>query len=460
MKSKRKNQLVRATLQTSRLLDFFTEKELTAQTAHAKGDWLLVILKELLDNSLDACEDASIPPKITVTADQKGITVTDNGPGIPADTVAGVLDFTVLVSSREHYVSPTRGAQGNALKTILAIPFVLDGKAGRVDIIAHGTRHEIIIGADRISQEPRVGHRQHLDRLVKNGTRVEVHWPVSASSLLEAARHRFLQTADDYTFLNPHLSLAVEWFGERTEVDATDPNWKKWLPSDPTSAHWYGEEHLDRLIAGYITDDERRGKERTVREFVAEFSSLTGTAKQRAVLEKTGLARMSLSALRNGDGLDRDKVQSLLDAMKAHARPIKPAALGVIGRDHLANRLRQLGCEMETFAYRKATGDKDDVPWILETAFAASAAAFDPSADAQRRLISGVNWSPAVAANPFRQLGHESLDAILREQRAGSGEPVVFVLHLACPQVSYTDRGKSAVVIDGGAPGDQQAGDL
>lgn len=41
------------------------------------------------------------------------ITITDNGPGIPAETVAGILDFAVRVSSREAYASPTRGAQGN-----------------------------------------------------------------------------------------------------------------------------------------------------------------------------------------------------------------------------------------------------------------------------------------------------------------------------------------------------------
>jgi DNA topoisomerase VI subunit B len=448
--------LARTTLQTSRLLDFFSEKELTTQTGHPPGDWPLVVVKELLDNSLDACEDVGIAPEITIQVDKKGIIVTDNGPGIPADTVAGVLDYEVRVSSREHYVSPTRGAQGNALKTILAIPFVLDGgEAGRVDITAHGIRHEITIRVDQIRQKPHIDHREHRDRLVKNGTRVKVHWPDSASSILEGAKLRFLQIVDAYTFLNPHLSFAVDWFGQRTEVKATEPRWKKWLPSDPTSAHWYCVKRLDRLIAGYITDDERRGKERTVRALVAEFSGLTATAKQRAVLEKTGLGRMSLSALRNGDGLDRDKVQGLLDAMKAHARPIKPAALGVIGRDHLADRLRQLGCVMETFAYRKVAGDKDGVPWIVETAFAASSAAFDPSAHhAGRRLITGVNWSPSVAGNPFRQLGHESLDSILQEQRAGFDQPVVLVLHVTCPLVSYTDRGKSAVVIDGGEPGD------
>ena len=27
------------------------------------------------------------------------------------------------------------------------------------------------------------------------------------------------------------------------------------------------------------------------------------------------------------------------------------------------------------------------------------------------------------------------------------GEPVILVLHMACPRVEYTDRGKSSVVI-------------
>ena len=75
--------------------------------------------------------------------DEAGITIADNGPGLPAKTVKDVLDFSVRVSSREAYVSPTRGAQGNALKTIVAMPFVLDGGSGRVEIEAHGIHHRI-----------------------------------------------------------------------------------------------------------------------------------------------------------------------------------------------------------------------------------------------------------------------------------------------------------------------------
>jgi DNA topoisomerase VI subunit B len=410
-----------------------------------------VLAKELLDNALDAAEDAGIAPQIAVTVDRDGIIVADNGPGLPADTVDGVLDFAVRVSSREHYASPTRGAQGNALKTTIAMPFVIDGKAGRVDITARGIRHEIRVAVDRIKQEPKVEHQQHKDRFVKKGTSVKVYWSDSASSILRAAGQRFLQIADDFTWLNPHMSLTLNWFGERRVVKATTPNWKKWLPSDPTSAHWYTS--LERVVAGYISDDESKGRDRTIRE----FDGLTGSAKQKIVLDDTGLARINLSALRNGDGLDRAKLVALLDAMKANTRPIKPAALGVIGKEHIAACFRSLGWEMATFGYRKAQGEKDGVPWLIETAFAATAAAFDRGVDAERRrIITGVNWSPAIGANQFRLLGHESLDSTLQEQRAGHNEPVVFLLHLACPCVSYTDRGKSAVVIEGDDDGDEE----
>jgi DNA topoisomerase VI subunit B len=50
--------LSRTTFSTSRLLEFCSQKELTAQTGHEPNDWPLVILKELIDNALDAAEEA------------------------------------------------------------------------------------------------------------------------------------------------------------------------------------------------------------------------------------------------------------------------------------------------------------------------------------------------------------------------------------------------------------------
>src|SRR5215469_4329068 len=76
-------ELHRVTFQTSREMDFFTERELVTQTGHGKDEWPLVIVKELMDNALDACEEAGIAPTIDVSADPCGITIRDNGPGLP-----------------------------------------------------------------------------------------------------------------------------------------------------------------------------------------------------------------------------------------------------------------------------------------------------------------------------------------------------------------------------------------
>jgi hypothetical protein len=223
---------------------------------------------------------------------------------------------------------------------------------------------------------------------------------------------------------------------------ATDPAWAKCTPSAPTSPHWYTAAHFERLVAGYIAHDAERERTRTVRELVAEFRGLHGTAKQRAILGSTGLARAPLNALANGRDLDHCVVARLLDAMKTNSRPVKPRLLGSIGRAHFATRFAAAGCEMESFDYRRVMDTTDGVPWVVETAFG-----WCPSVDS-RRLICGVNWSPGII-NPFRELGRfgRSLDTILSQQRADRDEPVIMVLHMACPRVEYTDRGKSAVVV-------------
>ena len=169
--------LERTTFRTSRLLEFCSRKELVAQTGHEPDAWPLVVLKELLDNALDACEEAGVAPEIVVQVEPRAITVVDNGPGIPPQTVTEILDFSSRVSSREAYVAPDRGAQGNALKTILAMPFVLDGQTGRVEIRARGRRHEIEFAVDALRQAPVIRHHHHEEQNVRKGTSITVIWP-------------------------------------------------------------------------------------------------------------------------------------------------------------------------------------------------------------------------------------------------------------------------------------------
>ena len=170
--------LQRFAFETSRLAEFCGERELTAQTGHPKEDWPLVILKELNDNALDAAEEAGIAPEIeiAVSTERGELLIADNGPGLPSETIDGVLDYTIRVSSREAYRSPSRGQQGNALKCIIAMPFALDGARGTAVIESHGQAHRIVFGIDLVRREPRLV-REIGPSDVQNGTRVTVCWP-------------------------------------------------------------------------------------------------------------------------------------------------------------------------------------------------------------------------------------------------------------------------------------------
>src|SRR5262245_19928264 len=97
----------RTTFQTSRLLEFFSEKELAMQIGHHRQQWPMALLKELMDNALDACETAGIAPEVTVTIERDAFSVQDNGPGLAVETLERSLDYLVRVSDKAHYVSPS-----------------------------------------------------------------------------------------------------------------------------------------------------------------------------------------------------------------------------------------------------------------------------------------------------------------------------------------------------------------
>src|SRR5262252_9327609 len=114
------------------------------------------------------------------------IIVEDNGPGIPSETIAGIVDYNVRVSSREAYISPTRGRQGNALKTVLPMAYVLGGKVkGETWIEACGVKHRILFTVNQIKQEPIVRDNQTISR-VTTGTRVTVFWPDNDTAIIDS----------------------------------------------------------------------------------------------------------------------------------------------------------------------------------------------------------------------------------------------------------------------------------
>ena len=206
---------------------------------------------------------------------------------------------------------------------------------------------------------------------------------------------------EGFALFNPHATITLDWFGEKTTWKATNTAWKKWKPSDPTSAHWYELPHLERLVGAYVTLDREKGTDRLVSDFVAEFDGLSGSRKRTLVLDSAGLFRARLSELVAGDQFDHERIGKLLAAMQKNSRPVQSARLGVIGEDHLRTRLLKMGVEQKSFRYRRklaksknpqgGAGDQlaSFFPYVVETAFGYLGS---QSAD-RRRIYTGANWS-------------------------------------------------------------------
>jgi len=132
-------------LSISRQSEYFTTKELQLMTGRPQDQFADVIVKELLDNAIDAAETKGVKPvaalEINESDGRMQIIVADNGKGMPSELIRKITDFNTRTSDKVARRLPSRGAQGNALKTILGIPTALGG--GTVSIEANHIKHVI-----------------------------------------------------------------------------------------------------------------------------------------------------------------------------------------------------------------------------------------------------------------------------------------------------------------------------
>jgi hypothetical protein len=96
--------LERAMFTFSRAKEYFDARELQSMTGQPIRRFPEVVLKELIDNALDAAEAAGVAPRVSVRLCRRGrllvVSVHDNGPGIPPETVEKLIDFQTRSSER------------------------------------------------------------------------------------------------------------------------------------------------------------------------------------------------------------------------------------------------------------------------------------------------------------------------------------------------------------------------
>lgn len=412
-------------------LQLFTESGLETQIGYASGEWGKALLKELIDNALDICESEAIAPVLDITIDDDGFQVTDNGAGLPEKVLHGSCDYSAGgMSDKAQYVSPSRGQQGNALKTLWAAPLVLDGQQKVATVITATYGYSIELVIDWIAEVVNY-YLTPIPERVNEGTSIKIHSPKMARQLSPVTHNPVIQ----FALFNPHAKF---FYNGKDYQPALDTTIKKWTPNLPTSPHWYDVESLKTLANHLLRDSREQGLPLTIRQFIGKFDRLKRTDIQRDIGE--AIAPFSLlEDLTDGNSFDGEKLSLLLNLMKKFTAPIKPKKLGSLGEKFLFNFLSSRKCQVPKRFYRKSEIDDPNNPCTVEVAIAHRIQPYS------RCLVFwGLNFTPIPKYLPS-QIDYCLLDSDVLIDKS---DPIVLVIHITMPKFSFTDKGKSSISLD------------
>ncbi|PSQ03772.1 DNA topoisomerase VI subunit B [Halobacteriales archaeon QS_4_69_31] len=170
---------------------------------------LVTAVKEAVDNSLDACEEAGILPDIYVEIQEAGdyyrLIVEDNGPGITKEQIPKVFG-KLLYGSRFHVREQNRGQQGIGISAAVLYSQLTSGKPAKITSRTKGgveaEYFELIVDTDTNEPEIDVEETTTWDR--PHGTRIELE--MEGNMRARGQLHDYVrQTA----VVNPHARIEL-----------------------------------------------------------------------------------------------------------------------------------------------------------------------------------------------------------------------------------------------------------
>ena len=170
---------------------------------------LLTAVKEAVDNSLDACEEAHILPEIEVgisqiAEDRFRIWIQDNGPGIVKAQIPNIFG-RLLYGSKFHTLRMARGQQGIGISAAGMYGLITTGKSVKITSRTgpRAQTHYYELQIDTRKNRPEIIEDSVIEWDAQTGTRVEIE--------LEARYQRGRQSVDEYlaqtAITNPHTTI-------------------------------------------------------------------------------------------------------------------------------------------------------------------------------------------------------------------------------------------------------------
>jgi DNA topoisomerase-6 subunit B len=414
---------------------------------------LLTTVKEAVDNSLDACEEAGILPEIEVVvkptdADRFRVTVRDNGPGIVKQQIPNVFG-KLLYGSKFHRLKMSRGQQGIGISAAGMYGVITTGQPVRI-ISRTGSRaaaHAYALAIDTKKNRPDI---------IKDET-VEVEWAHGTEVTIElvAEHKKGRQSVEEYLELtaiaNPHARIVYRGPGEEHLEFARS---SEQLPEETKEIkpHPYGIELGTFMKLLKETDSQKLGG------FLAEEFSRVSPSIARQVCEQAGATAHTWV-----NAVTPPLAEKLYAALQG-ARLKAPATdcLAPMGAEAiLAGLLRGIQAEFYTASTRPPAVYRGN-PFQIEVGLAYGGelgadrhdeenGRTDEPEEAQARVIRYANRVPLL----YQQSSCCTFKAVVDTRWNNYGipqssgalprAPMVILIHMASVWVPFISEGKEAI---------------
>jgi len=418
---------------------------------------LLTAVKEAVDNSLDACEEAGIQPQVDIRIEQLDethfkIIVSDNGPGIVRSQIPSIFG-RLLYGSKFHRLRMSRGQQGIGISAAGMYGLLTTGRPVRITsrTSPRCPAHYYELQIDTKKNRPDIIREENVEWDAPHGTRVEIE--------LHARYQRGHQSVDRYleqtVIANPHVTITYQTPDGRTEeyragVDHLPPTPREVRP------HPYGIE-LGVLIK--MLQDTRA---RTLTQFLTDEFSRVSPRVAGQILEKARLPARTSPRRVNGEA-----AKGIYQAIQeTQIRAPATDSVVPIGQENLIVGLKRVvQAEFYAASSRRPAVYRGN-PFIIEAALAygklqgekngaAEAGQNDGEDDGDdgelARVIRFANRVPlqyqrgacaitkSVTGTNWRQYG------ISQSRGALPAGPLTIVVHMASVWVPFTSESKEAV---------------
>ncbi len=401
---------------------------------------LLTTVKEAVDNSLDACEEAGILPVIHVLIepladDRFRVTVKDNGPGIDRKEVPRVFG-SLLYGSKFHRLRQSRGQQGIGISAAGMYGQLTTGKpvivVSRCGSKKPAQRFSILL--DTRTNLPVITANDEVEWDQPHGTSIEIE--------LEASYKGGRHSVDGYLWqvalANPHVELHYRPpKGDPVDIERAT----KEMPVEAREI----KPHPRGVELGQLMKMLKETKARNLSGFLTRDFSRVSSRVAAEILEGAKL-KPTMSPTR----AHRDAAEVLYRAIQRTKIMNPPTnCLSPIGDAHLAKSLESRHEPAFVCAVSRPPAVYRGNPFLIEAALAYGGPSFE--ADAPARLYRLANRVPLQYQKSACAITKSVIDVawkgygVHQSRGALPAAPMAILVHIASVWVPFTSESKEAI---------------